>query len=74
MEGHGAHENHIAIPMGCGCDAAIRRPETVVETKTEVLARDRARQLYDQSNMYGGEQWIDRLRGRMESSKGLLRW
>lgn len=40
-------------------DAAIRRPETVVEIEAEMLARDRAQRLYDQSNMYGGEQWID---------------
>jgi hypothetical protein len=38
-------------------DAAIRRPETLVETEEEVLARDRARQLYRQSNY--GQRWID---------------
>jgi hypothetical protein len=38
-------------------DAAIRRPETIVESEAEVLARDRARQLYQQSNF--GPTWID---------------
>lgn len=40
-------------------DAAIRRPETVVEPETEVLARDRALQLYDQSRMGHYQNWID---------------
>jgi hypothetical protein len=39
-------------------DAAIRRPETIAESEAEMLARDRARQLYQQSN-FNGPTWID---------------
>jgi hypothetical protein len=39
-------------------DAAIRRPETIAESEAETLARDRARQLYQQSNL-NGPTWID---------------
>jgi hypothetical protein len=39
-------------------DAAIRQPETIAESEAEVLARDRARQLYRQSN-FNGPTWID---------------
>lgn len=39
-------------------DVAIRAPETIIETEAEMLARNRARQLYQQSSD-NYCQWID---------------
>lgn len=48
-------------------DVAIRAPETIAESETEMLARDRAQQLYQQSVSY--PRWTDSYEAGWKAAK-----